>query len=360
MKKLIMGVLLSVCSLTLNAQVVEPYGGGEVSENAVMDKIDLKEIGRLVHVASVEDGQVMVRRFYRGKWELIGETPLKGIDKLQHIELFAYRATPYLFCQYDDKLSVIRSIDDKWEFVGKQTFGEGTIVNPEFSVIGETPYIVYEDTDYEMIRMVSLLNGLWYDQDLISTEKATSYKIAAKARGDLFITLLTNEGIEIKEVNMSEDFVTWIPAAKAYKVENVKAIDDFDFVENDGYVTYLDKNGHITILKLLDLEKKWEELEKAESKIDIGRQFYNLSVSEYFFFTGLSDAGVPQFLKNNKRGNWGDVTALSTKKAKCIASDDYKNVIYVAYVDAPTGKLMVKKIEKGLNDGEESQTGKKK
>ena len=69
MKKILLALCLGVFLTNVNAQVVAPYGGGVVSENAVMNKIDIKEIGRSIHVATVEEGRVVVRRFYRGVWE---------------------------------------------------------------------------------------------------------------------------------------------------------------------------------------------------------------------------------------------------------------------------------------------------
>lgn len=361
MKKTVTLLLFSLFCWVGFSQVVEAYGGGEVSPNTVMNKVDLKEIGRLIHVASVEDGKAVVRRFYRGKWEQIDETPITGINKLHSIELFAYRATPYLFCHYNDHMTVIRAINDKWEYVGEEKFGEGVINDPQFSVIGENPFIVYEDTDYEVLRMFYLLDNSWYDVDLMSTENLKSYKIGAKARGDLFIALLDDEGLTVKKIEQTQDPATWKALTKLHKLENVNAIDDFDFIENTAYVTYLNEINAPVIIQLEELEKKWVELENSKEAIDLGRKDYNLNISEYYFFTALSDKGIPQFLKNNKKGNWGNVTSLSDKKALCIASDAYKNVIYVAYVDAGSSKLIVKKIEKGLNENEDSQSsGKKK
>jgi len=359
MKKIITLLLFNALLLSGNAQVVEIYGDGKVSPNPVMGKIDLKQIGRLIHVASVEEGNVVVRRFYRGKWEQINETPITGIKKLHKIELFAYRATPYLFCHYDDNMTVIRAIDDQWEYVGEEQFGEGIIKNPQFSVIGENPFIVYEDADYDVLRMISLLDDSWYDVDLMSSEGVKSFHLGAKSRGDLFLALLQEDGLSLKKVEQTEDPATWEPLTKPYKLDEVSKIDDLDFVENTAYVTYSNEEGAPVIIKLEDLAKKWEELENSEDAIEFGRTDYNLNISEYYYFTSLSDAGIPQFLKNNKRGNWGDVTSLSTKKAKCIASDQYKNVIYVAYVDSASSKLVVKKIEKGLNEEEEDSKKKK-
>lgn len=350
MKKILFSLMALALAFSGTAQVVEDYGGGKVSDNPVMDKIDLKEIGRSIHVASVEDGNVVVRRYYRNKWSEFDETPIKNVFKLKKLELFAYRATPYLFCQYDDKMTVIRSIDDEWEIVGEETFGEGSVENPVFSVIGEKPFIVYEDKEYEMIRMISLYDESWYDVDLLSNEGVKSYDIAANDRGDLYLAILTSEGMTFKEVDQEIDNVEeWEDLSKKYKIENVKRIDDFSFIENKAYVTYHNEFGPV-IITLEDLAKKWEIVEESEEHITFGPDDYHLNISEYYFFTALSSQGIPQYLKNNKKGVWGDVTDLSKKKARSVASDDYRNVIYVAYVDDATQHLIVKKIEKGEED----------
>lgn len=358
MKNILYLLIVSLMSFQLNAQIVEEFGGGFVSENSALDKIDIKEVGRSVHVASVEDGRLVVRRYYRNKWEEFDETPIKDIFKLKALKLFAYKATPYVFCYYDNKMSVIRAIDDKWEFVGKETFGEGSIENPEFSVIGEAPYIVYEDEKYESIRMISLLKGNWYDFDLMSSIGLKSYKLAANYRGDLYISYLNAEGLHFKEVDQLIDNVdNWKDLTKKVKVEGVERIDDFTFIQNKAYVTYRDANGPL-IMTLEDMAKKWEVVAKCEKPIAIGTKDYNLNISEYYFYTSLSNDGIPQYLKNNKKGVWGEVTDLSTKKAKTVASCEYRNIIYVAYVDFATSKVMVKTIEKG--ELEEEEEGKKK
>ena len=353
MKKILIAFLMSMSFVQLDAQIVEEYGGGFVTDNAVMDKIDIKEVGRSIHVASVEDGRVVVRRYYRNKWEEFDQTPIDGIFKLTALKLFAYKAVPYVFCYYDGKMSVIRAIDDKWEFVGEKTFGEGSMENTEFSVIGEAPYIIYEDKDYQMIRMVSLLDETsWYDVDLISSIGVKSYKLAANYRGDLFMAVMNKEGIMFKEVDqLIENVSEWKDLTKRLKLENVSRIDDFEFIENKAYLTYTTATGPI-IFSLEDLSKKWEAVETSEEVINIGTVDYNLNISEYFFFTALSKTGIPQYLKNNKKGVWGEVTDLSNKKAKTVASCQYKNIIYVAYVDSASSKLMVKKIEKGELDEE--------
>ncbi len=349
MKKLFVALVFTALSLSVNAQVVESYGGGIVSENSVLDKIDLKEIGRSIHVASIEEGNVVVRRFYRGKWEEFDPTPLKGISKVKTLKLFAYRAVPYLFCQYDDKMSVIRAIGDKWEFVGEETFGEGSVVDPQFSVVGENPFILYKDEEFEVIRMISLLDDSWYDVDLVASEGIRSHKLASSARGDLFAAFLSEIGITIKKVNQTTEYDTWSDLTKKIKLENISYIGDFKFVENVAYITYPNELGSPVITSLADGGKKWETLEEMETALVFGKKDYNLNISEYYFFTSLSDGGIPQFLKNNKKGNWGDVTDLSDKKAKAIASDDYRNIIYIGFVNS-SSKLMVKKIEKGEND----------
>lgn len=351
MKKILSALILTGLFVSANAQVVEKYGPGFVSENPVKDKIDIKECGRTVHVASVEDEKVVVRRFYRGKWEQFDETPIDGIFKLKALEIFPYRATPYVFCFYDSKMSVIRSIDDKWEYVGEEIFGEGSVHNPEFSVIGEKPFVIYEDKDYEMLRMFSLLDESWYDVDIIEMEGLKSYKLASNARGDLFMALLHDDGVTIKKVDQEvEDMNEWADLTKKIKLDGVNRIDDFEFKENTAYFTYSNESGSPVIMTLMDGSKKWEVVEELEEPIEFGEKDYNLNISEYYFFTSLSAGSLPQFLKNNKKGNWGDVTSLSDKKAKAIASDEYRNVIYVAYVDNATSKLMVKKIEKGELD----------
>jgi hypothetical protein len=247
-------------------------------------------------------------------------------------------------------MSVIRAIDDKWEFVGEETFGEGNMINPEFSVIGEAPYILYEDKDYEVLRMISLLDESWYDVDVMPIEGVKSYKLAANVRGDLFMAVLDAEGIMIKEVEQTiEDIAEWKDLTKKIKIEEIPRIDDFEFVGNQAYLTYSLGNNPV-ITTLIDLEKKWETIEDAadaEVPVDLGERSYNLNISEYYFYTSLSVQGIPQYLKNNKRGVWGAVTNLSDKKARFLASCEYRNIIYAAYVDNSTGKLMVKSIEKG-------------
>lgn len=349
MKKFLFALALCFTALHVSSQIVEKYGEGYVSDNHVMDKIDIKEIGRSIHVATVEEGQLVVRRYYRHKWENFDVTPIKGIFKLKALKLFAYKAVPYVFCYYDDKMSVIRAIEDKWEFVGEESFGEGSVHNPEFSVIGETPYIVYEDKDYEMLRMYSLLNeSTWYDFDLMSSIGVKSYKLAANYRGDLYLSVLNNEGISFKEVNqLEEDVNAWKDLTKRLKVdENIPAIDDFEFIQNKAYITFRDEKGPL-IMSLEDLAKKWEVVEKCDKPIAIGTRDFNLNISEYFFYTSLNKEGMPQYLKNNKKGVWGELTNLSNKPAKAVASCEYKNIIYVAYVHGTTNKLMVKTIEKG-------------
>ncbi len=352
MKKILFAFLLSFGFINANSQIVETYGtdNGYVTENSVLDKIDIEEVGRSIHVASVEEGKLHVRRFYRGKWEEFDQTPIDGIFKLKSLEIFAYKAVPYVFCYYDDKMSVIRAIDDKWEFVGEEDFGVGSIHNPEFSVIGEEPYVIYEDKDYEMIRMFSLLDGTWYDVDVMPMEGVKSYKLAANVRGDLYMAVMDASGIIVKEVDqLIEDVNEWKDLTKKIKLEDVARIDDFEFIENKAYITYTTTTGPV-IISLEDLGKKWETIEDAadaEVPFELGKADYNLNISEYYFYTSLSSAGIPQYLKNNKRGVWGAVTNLSDKKAKSLASCEYRNIIYVAYVENGTSKLMVKKIEKG-------------
>jgi len=77
MKTILFSLLALSFAFSSSAQVVEEYGGGKVSENPVMDKIDLKEIGRSIHVASVEEGKVVVRRFYRGSGKSLIKLQLK-------------------------------------------------------------------------------------------------------------------------------------------------------------------------------------------------------------------------------------------------------------------------------------------
>lgn len=359
MKKILFAFLLGFCVLGAQAQIVEQYGGGYVTDNAVMDKIDILEIGRSIHVASVEEGKVVVRRFYRGKWEEFDQTPISGIFKLQSLKLFAYKAVPYLMCQHDGKFSVIRAVADKWEYVGEETFGEGNITSPDFSVIGEKPFIVYEDKDFEVLRMISLLDDSWYDVDLMESAGIKDYHLAENERGDVYFSYLDGAGITIKKVDqMTEDIAAWQDLTKKIKLENIKRIDDFEFVGNKAYLTYHNEFGPV-IMTLEDLAKKWEVMEEAEETITLGAKSYNLNISEYYFFTSLSATGIPQFLKNNKKGVWGDVTDLSKKKARGIASCEYRNIIYVAYVDDASQKLMVKKIEKGLNDDAPQPTKKK-
>lgn len=355
MKKILFALILSVSFVSANAQIVEEYGGGYVSDNSVLDKIDIEEVGRSIHVASVEEGKLRVRRYYREKWEEFDQTPIEGIFKLKALEIFAYKAVPYVFCYYDDRMSVIRAIDDKWEFVGEKDFGAGSIQNPEFSVIGEEPYVIYEDKDYEVLRMFSLLDGTWYDVDLMPTEGITSYKLAANYRGDLYMAVIDAEGIMIREVDqLIKDVNEWNSLTKKIKLDGIDRIDDFEFIENKAYITYSTATGPV-IITLEDLAKKWETIEDAadaEAPVELGVVDYNLNISEYYFFTSLSSTGMPQYLKNNKRGVWGAVTSLSTKKAKSMASCEYRNIIYAAYVDKGTSKLMVKKIEKGELDSE--------
>lgn len=350
MKKILLALILSFSFLGANAQIVANYGDGYVSDNSVLDKIDIEEVGRSIHVASVEEGKLRVRRYYREKWEEFDETPIDGIFKLHAIEIFAYKAVPYVFCYYDERMSVIRAINDKWEFVGEKDFGAGSIHNPEFSVIGEEPYVIYEDKDYEVLRMFSLLDNSWYDVDLMPSETVKSYKLAANFRGDLFMAVMDSEGIMIKKVDQMEaDINSWSNLTKKIKLDGVSRIDDFEFVENTAYMTYSTATGPV-IISLADMEKKWETVEDAadaEAPVSLSATDYNLNISEYYFFTALSDAGIPQYLKNNKSGVWGAVTDVSTKKAKSVASCEYRNIIYVAYVDKGTSKLMVKKIEKG-------------
>ena len=350
MKKILFAFVLSFGFINANSQIVEEYGGGYVSDNSVLDKIDIEEVGRSIHTASVEEGKLRVRRFYRGKWEEFDQTPIEGIFKLKALDIFAYKAVPYVFCYYDNNFSVIRAIDDKWEFVGEETFGTESMHNPEFSVIGEEPYILYEDKDYEMIRMFSLLDGTWYDVDVLPSEGIKSYKLAANFRGDLYMAAMDAEGIITKEVDqLIEDVNEWKDLTKKIKLEDVARIDDFEFIENKAYITYSTATGPV-IISLEDLAKKWETIEDAadaEVPFELGKKDYNLNISEYYFFTSLSNSGIPQYVKNNKRGVWGAVTNLSDKKAKSLASCEYRNIIYTAYVDNATSKLMVKKIEKG-------------
>lgn len=354
MKKILLALCLGVFLTNVNAQVVAPYGGGVVSENAAMNKIDIKEIGRSIHVATVEEGRVVVRRFYRGVWEEFDKTPIEGIFKLKDIKLFAYKAVPYLFCFYDGKMSVIRAIADKWEFVGAPTFGEGVVENPEFSVIGEKPFVIYEDSDYDMIRMISLLENKWYDVDLVPNKGVLSYKLAANYRGDLYLALLNDAGLNFKKVDqMVASMNDWELLTKPVKIDGLTKIDDFEFIENKAYLTYSTATGPV-IMSLEDLSKKWETVEKAEEPaVILGKTDYNLNISEYYFITSLSASGMPQYVKNNKTGVWGLVKDLSEKKARGIASTEYKNVIYVAYVDDATSKVFVKTIEKGEEEKEE-------
>jgi hypothetical protein len=355
MKKILFALVLSFSFINANSQIVEEYGGGYVSDNTVLNKIDIEEVGRSIHVASVEEGKLRVRRFYRGVWEEFDQTPIEGIFKLKALDIFAYKAVPYVFCYYDDKMSVIRAIDDKWEFVGEEVFGTTSMHNPQFSVIGEEPYIIYEDKDYEMVRMFSLLDESWYDVDVLPIEGIKSYKLAANFRGDLYIAVMDAEGIMIKEVDqLIEDVNEWKDLTKKIKLEEVSRIDDFEFIENKAYITYTTATGPV-IISLEDLEKKWETIEDAsdaEVPFVLGKADYNLNISEYYFYTSLSSAGIPQYVKNNKKGVWGAVTNLSDKKVKALASCEYRNIIYTAYVDNATGKLMVKKIEKGELEGE--------
>ena len=350
MKKILFALTLSFSFLNANAQIVEEYGGGYVSDNAVLDKIDIEEVGRSIHVASVEDGKLRVRRYYREKWQEFDETPIDGIFKLKTLDIFAYKAVPYVFCHYDDKMSVIRAIDDKWEFVGEEEFGTTSIKNPVFSVIGEEGYVLYEDEDYEMIRMFSLLDNSWYDVDVVPSEGIKSYKLASNFRGDFYAAIMDAEGIMIREVDqLIEDVNMWKPLTKKIKIEDVERIDDFEFVENKAYLTYSTATGPV-ITSLEDQEKKWETIEDAadaEAPFVLGKANYNLNISEYYFFTALSDSEMPQYVKNNKRGVWGAVTNISSKRVKSMASCEYRNIIYVGYVDKATSKLMVKKIEKG-------------
>jgi hypothetical protein len=349
-------------------QLVTNHGGEFISENANSPVVDIQEIGRLITVASVEDGTLVVRRFYRGKWEQIGETGLTGIKKAVKVDLFNYKNTPYVFCFYDGKMSVVRSIADNWEYVGEETFGEGDINNPEFSVIGEKPYILYEDKDYEMIRMISLLDDSWYDVDLIENTIALDYKLGASMRGDLFFAYADGSALRFKKVDQETEITEWPSLTKAVKIENINEIFDFEFVENKAYITYPNALGSPVIMTLNDGEDKWETVEELEAKVNFGGEDINLVISEYFYFTATnSTSKMPQFLKNNKKGNWGDVTNLSLKKGTCVASTEYLRIIYVAYVEFGTGKLVVKKIEKGeeedereKREAEEDKKGKKK
>ncbi len=358
MKKILFALTASLFLLGVQAQIVAEFEGGYLSENTASNKIDIQEVGRSIHVATVEEGRVVVRRFYRGAWSEFDETPIRGINKLESLKLFAYKAVPYVFCHYDGKMSVIRAIGDKWEFVGDKQFGDGSIMNPEFDVIGEEPYIVYKDEDYEMIRMISLLDNSWYDVDLLPSKGIKSYKLASNVRGDLFMAVLDGEGIMFREVEqLIENVSEWPELTKKVKLVGTERIDDFEFIENKAYLTYSTNLGPV-IMSLEDLSKKWETVAKAETTIVMGKANYNLNISEYYFYTSLSTAGIPQYLKNNKKGVWGDVTDLSTKKATVVASCEYRNIIYVAYVESATSKVMIKTIEKG--EEEETETEKSK
>jgi hypothetical protein len=360
MKKLTLIGLLWSLSFNIHAQVVEIYGEGNVSEKPAYGQVDIEEVGRLITVASIEESNLVVRHYYRGKWSQIGTTILTGLNKVEKIDLFNYKNVPYVFCFYDGKMSVIRSINDQWEIVGEKTFGEGNINNPQFSVIGAKPFIVYEDEDYEMIRMISLLDDSWYDVDLISTENISSYKLAANLRGDLFLALIKEGSLEVKKVIQTSAITEWENLTKPHELEGITALDQFQFVDNNAFVNYRTPQGMPVIISLLDGEKKWETKEELTTSKDFGNKDMNLNISEYYFFTATNPkTGIPQFLKNNKKGNWGKVTNLSDKKAKCVASCDYNNIIYVAYVDFGSSNLIVKKIEKGLNDDEEMETSEK-
>lgn len=356
MRRILFIGLLAGLTLNLNAQVVAIYGEGDVSESAVYGKVDIEEVGRLITVASVEEGTLIVRHFYRGKWSQIGETPLTGMKKVEQIDLFNYKNVPYVFCHYDGKMSVIRSINDVWEVVGEKTFGDGKIKDPQFSVIGAKPFIVYEDDDYDMIRMVSLLDESWYDVDLISTQNVTSYKIASNLRGDLYLALIKGGSLEVKKVIQTTSFDEWESLTKPYTLAGITQLDQFQFVQNDAFINYRSPQGLPTIISLTDGTKKWETREQLLTSNDFGNFDIHLNSSEYYFFTATHPkTGVPQYLKNNKKGNWGKVTNIADKKVKCLASCHYNNIIYVAYVDFGTSKLIVKKIEKGLNDDEEME-----
>ena len=347
MKKILFVLTASLFLVSAQAQIVAEFEGGYLSENTVANKIDIKEVGRSIHVATVEDGRVVVRRFYRGVWSEFDETPIRGINKLEALKLFAYKAVPYVFCQYDGKMSVIRAIADKWEFVGEEKFGDASVMNPEFDVIGEEPYIVYTDEDYDMLRMVSLLDNSWYDVDLLPSKGIKSYKLASNVMGDLYIAVLDGEGIMFREVEqLIENVSEWPELTKKVKLIGTERIDDFEFIENKAYLTYSTNLGPV-IMSLEDLSKKWETVAKTEVSIVMGKTDYNLNISEYYFYTSLSAAGIPQYLKNNKKGVWGDVTDLTTKKATVVASCEYRNIIYVAYVESATSRIMIKTIEKG-------------
>lgn len=347
MKNILFAITASLCLFSAKAQLVAEFEGGYVSDNAVMNKIDIKEVGRSIHVATVEEGRVVVRRFYRGAWTEFDQTPITGINKLEDLRLFAYKAVPYVFCYYDGKMSVIRAIGDKWEFVGEKQFGEGSMVKPEFSVIGEEPYVVYKDEDYEMIRMISLLDNSWYAVDLFPSIGIRSYKLAANVRGDLYLAYSDAEGYMFREVEqLIENVSEWPELTKKIKLEGTNEIEDFEFIENKAYLTYSTKLGPV-IMTLEDLAKKWEIAAKSETNIVMGKTNYNLNISEYYFYVSLSATGIPQYLKNNKKGVWGNVTDLSTKKATVVASCEYRNIIYVAYVENATSKIMIKTIEKG-------------
>ncbi len=360
MKKILFVLTASLFLVSAQAQIVAEFEGGYISENTVANKIDIKEVGRSIHVATVEDGRVVVRRFYKGIWSEFDETPIRGVNKLEALKLFAYKAVPYVFCQYDGKMSVIRAIGDKWEFVGEEKFGDASVLNPEFDVIGEEPYIIYNDKDYDMLRMVSLLDNSWYDVDLMPSKGIKSYKLASNLRGDLYMAVLDGEGIMFKEVEqLIENVSEWPELTKKVKLIGTERIDDFEFIENKAYYTYSTNLGPV-IMSLEDLAKKWETVTKAEVSIVMGKTDYHLNISEYYFYTSLSAAGIPQYLKNNKKGVWGNVTDLSTQKATVVASCEYRNIIYVAYVESATSRIMIKTIEKGEEEEEGSDTEKSK
>ena len=365
MKKLFIALVILIIGNTGFSQLVSTHGADFISENANSPVVDIEQIGRLITVASIEDGTIVVRRFYRGKWEQIGESTISGIKKAVKLDLYNHKNTPYVFCYYDNKMSVIRSMADVWETVGEVSFGSGNITDPEFAIIGEKPYIVYEDADYEMLRMISLLDNSWYDVDLISTEEASDYKIAANIRGDLFMAYTDGSAINFKKVNQTTEISEWPSLTKPLKIENINEIFDFEFIDNKAYLTYPNEMGSPVIISLEDAASKWETLEELETKSTFGGKDINLVISEYFFFTANSKTiQVAQFLKNNKKGNWGNVTNLSARKTTCVASTEYNRVIYVALIEVGTNKLIVKKIEKGEDDDkvieQDSKSKKKK
>jgi hypothetical protein len=166
--------------------------------------------------------------------------------------------------------------------------------------------------------------------------------------------LLNDAGLNFKKVDqMVASMNDWELLTKPFKIDGLTKMDDFEFIENKAYLTYSTTTGPV-IMSLEDLSKKWETAEKAEDPaVILGKADYNLNISEYYFITSLSASGMPQYVKNNKTGVWGLVKDLSEKKARGIASTEYKNVIYVAYVDDETSKVFVKSIEKGEEEKEE-------